>query len=86
MMLIDHLKQKEKEKLLNQQRKLNSTYQMHSELERNKMLVNMSIERDNLNHNELRVRDKMRHSLNVTKNRKLGSLKKTLEAYVKHED
>ena len=57
---------------------LNSSQQMLADNERNKMLNNLTFERQALDNNENIVKQKMRHSLQISKNKRIYDLKKTL--------
>ena len=50
------------------------------------MLSSLSFERTVLGNYEQRLRDNMKHHLRQERNRKLGDLRKTLLAFIKHED
>lgn len=86
MRLIEHLKQKEKEKISRQHKKINDSQQMYAQSERDKMMTNLSFEKTVLTNYEDRLKERLRHSLHLSRNRKLSNLKKTLEAFIKYED
>lgn len=59
--LIEHLKRKEKERVVRQQSKTGQSQQMHAQHERDKMLSSLSFERSVLGNYSHKTRENMRH-------------------------
>jgi hypothetical protein len=80
------MKRVEKERLRKAQQTLVSTQDIHAETMREKLMIHLNNEKSALHNREDRALRNLRHTVDMANNMRIQSLKKSLEAFNRHEE